>query len=264
VLALQAAGEHCPYTTSWQSWVHVDNTNAWHNNPMASENNGLSGSRPALNFNGHLMIRHISLMAAWVRSELLRSPSHGDESDARFASGECVALTSSSAALPAIRAKARFDVGVAALPRYDDFNNAPYGTLAGGSALWVMAGGAPREYAGVARFLAWLSKPAVALDWQQSTGSVPATQSVYAALQRGGYYKANPAMEVPVMELRGMRPGAYSRGLRLGNMPAIRAILDQELDAVWSGDKAPITALDESVQRGNAVLRTFDRAHSGK
>ena len=260
LIALQNAGADCPYTTSRQSWVHIENTNAWHNNPIASEDNGLGGTRAELRVNGHLMIRHISLLGAWVRSQLFRISGRADEGDTRFASGECAMLTSSSTARAEITRKAQFRVGVAQLPYYDDFNNAPYNTLSGGAALWAVGNTTARESLGMARFLAYLATPAVAADWQQSAGYVPVTQNAYATLQRSGYYKTNPEMDIAATQMRGYRSGAFTKGVRLGDYDKIRAILDDELDDVWKGVKAPISALDEAVQRGNVVLRAFERA----
>ncbi len=260
LIALQNAGADCPYTTSRQSWVHIENTNAWHNNPIASEDNGLGGTRAELRVNGHLMIRHISLLGAWVRSQLFRISGRADEGDTRFASGECAMLTSSSTARAEITRKAQFRVGVAQLPYYDDFNNAPYNTLSGGAALWAVGNTTARESLGMARFLAYLATPAVAADWQQSAGYVPVTQNAYATLQRSGYYKTNPEMDIAATQMRGYRSGAFTKGVRLGDYDKIRAILDDELDDGWKGVKAPISALDEAVQRGNVVLRAFERA----
>ena len=260
LIALQNAGADCPYTTSRQSWVHIENTNAWHNNPIASEDNGLGGTRAELRVNGHLMIRHISLLGAWVRSQLFRISGRADEGDTRFASGECAMLTSTSTARAEITRKAQFRVGVAQLPYYDDFNNAPYNTLSGGAALWAVGNTTARESLGMARFLAYLATPAVAADWQQSAGYVPVTQNAYATLQRSGYYKTNPEMDIAATQMRGYRSGAFTKGVRLGDYDKIRAILDDELDDVWKGVKAPISALDEAVQRGNVVLRAFERA----
>ena len=260
LIALQNAGADCPYTTSRQSWIHVENTSAWHNNPVASEDNGLGGTRAELRVNGHLMIRHISLLGAWVRSQLFRISGRADEGDTRFASGECAMLTSSSTARAEITKKAQFRVGVAQLPYYDDFNNAPYNTLSGGAALWAFSNTTARESMGMARFLAYLATPAVAADWQQSAGYVPVTQNAYSTLQRSGYYKTNPEMDIAATQLRGYRSGPFTKGVRLGDYDKIRAILDDELDDVWKGVKAPKSALDEAVQRGNVVLRAFERA----
>jgi len=261
LLSLQAAGSSCPYTTSLPTWVHIENVSAWHNNPLATEDNGLrEGRKPELNLNGHLMIRHVSLLTAWFRSELFRYSGRGNEGDQRFASGECAMLTSSSDARWDILGKARFGVKVAQFPYYDDYNDAPYNTLSGGSALWAMAGNSARENLGVARFLAYLATPAVAAQWQQATGATPVTEGAYAALQGTDYFKSNPDMEIALRELRGFRSGAYSRGVRLRALPLIHSILDDELEKVWQGGKAPISALNDAVQRGNVVLREAERA----
>ena len=41
----------------------------------------------------------------------------------------------------------------------------------------------------------------------------------------------------------------------------IRAIVDEELEQVWSGKKAAREALDSAVQRGNEQLERFEKAN---
>ena len=41
----------------------------------------------------------------------------------------------------------------------------------------------------------------------------------------------------------------------------IRDVIDEELEAVWSGKKTPRQALDEAVKRGNELLRKFEAAN---
>ena len=38
-------------------------------------------------------------------------------------------------------------------------------------------------------------------------------------------------------------------------------LIDEELEAVWAGDKDAQTALDSAVQRGDALLRRFEAAN---
>ena len=56
-------------------------------------------------------------------------------------------------------------------------------------------------------------------------------------------------------------PTANSKGLRLGSFDQIRGIIDEELEAVWAGDKDAQTALDSAVMRGDALLRRFEAAN---
>jgi sn-glycerol 3-phosphate transport system substrate-binding protein len=50
------------------------------------------------------------------------------------------------------------------------------------------------------------------------------------------------------------RPTEDSAGIRLGGLPRIRGIIDEELESVWSGAKTPLDALNSAVQRGNLLL----------
>lgn len=254
LIALRNADIECPYITSWQAWVHVENVSAWHNYPVASANNGFGPGRPELLFNSHLMIRHISLLSAWMKSELFIYSGRHDEGEARFASGECAVFSGSSAALAGIAANARFGVGVAQLPHYDDFKGAPYNTLLGGAALWVMAGKSAVENTGTARFLQYLATPEAAIEWHKSTGYVAPTRGAYTALRKSGYYEVQPQMEIAVNQLRGIHTGTYARGVRLRHFDKIRDILDEELEQVWKGNKPPKQALDDAVARGNVLL----------
>jgi sn-glycerol 3-phosphate transport system substrate-binding protein len=253
LVALRVETE-CPYTTSWQSWVHLENISAWHNYPFASANNGFGAGRAELLFNSHLMIRHVSLLSAWIRSELFRYAGRGNDAERLFATGECAVLTGSSAAYTSIRKAAKFPLGVAALPHYDDFKGAPFNTLIGGAALWAMSGKTAAEYRGVARFMQFIASPEISAEWHKSTGYIPITRGAHTALQKTGFYQEHPEMEIPVNQLRGINSGNYARGVRLPHYEKIRAILDEELEAVWNGSKAPFSALNEAVERGNLLL----------
>jgi sn-glycerol 3-phosphate transport system substrate-binding protein len=260
LLALYDSGEACPYTTSWQSWVHLENESAWHNHPFASENNGLGGTRAVLEFNSYLMIKHISLMSSWVKSKLFHYSGRTNQADIRFASGECAVLTGSSAAYTSFKRAAGFQLGVAQLPYYDDYNKAPYNTLIGGAALWTLTGKPAGDYAGVARFLEFLATPVVMAEWSEKTGYVPVTRGAFLALKNTGHFKENPEIEIAVNQLIGVKPGNYAKGVRVGNFVRIRDIIDEELEQVWNGSKAPKSALDDAVRRGNVLLREFEKS----
>ena len=59
------------------------------------------------------------------------------------------------------------------------------------------------------------------------------------------------------------KPTKVTKGIRLGNFVQIRGIIDEELEAVWAGKKAPKEALDDAVKRGNEQLRRFEQANKG-
>ena len=57
------------------------------------------------------------------------------------------------------------------------------------------------------------------------------------------------------------QPTANSKGLRLGSFDQIRGIIDEELEAIWSGDKSAQEAMDSAKERGDKLLRRFESAN---
>ena len=265
--ALLESGQSCALTSAWQSWVLVENMSAWHNQRFATHGNGMSagtGNGMAagtsavgvrLAFNTRLMVRWIATLSSWHKAGYFTYSGRRDEAEARFVSGECAILTSSSAAYPDLRRRAGFDLAVAQLPYYDDFDDAPQNTLAGGSALWALAGATAAQYRGVASFFAWLARAQVQVEWQSRTGGVPLTTAAYDLMRKQGFYSSHPEQEVAVRQLLA-KPTEDSGGIRLGRFRFIRGIIDEELESVWNEKKTPLDALNAAVQRGNVLLQT--------
>jgi sn-glycerol 3-phosphate transport system substrate-binding protein len=252
----------CAYTTDWQSWILVENLSAWHNEPLATRNNGYGGADAKLNFNGELLVRHIGLMSSWVKSGLFTYSGRTTEGESKFANGECAMITASSLAYAGLAKTARFEFAVSPLPYYDEFNGAPYNTIIRGASLWVPAGKKAAEYKGIAKFFSYLYKPEIQADWNRQTGYLPNTLAAYALIRTQGYYDRNPGADVAVKQMS-RKLELHSRGIRLTNFAQIRTVIDEELEAVWSQTKTPKEALDSAVVRGNDLLRRFERGAKG-
>jgi sn-glycerol 3-phosphate transport system substrate-binding protein len=254
--------ENCGLTTTWPSWVMLENLLAWHNEEYASRNNGYDGLDAKLTFNTRLAMRHVALMTAWTKGKIFSYSGRRDEGERRFARGECSMLTASSGSYSNLARDAKFDLGVLPLPHYDDVNAAPYNTLMGGASLWAL-NGKSAELKGVARFFAYLSRPEVQAEWHQATGYLPITRAAYELTAKSGYYEKNPGTAVAMQELLDAKrtPQPFSRGIRLGNHLMIRAVVDEELEQAWAAVKPPKQALDDAVARGNDLLRRFERAN---
>lgn len=257
----EAGGFECPYTTAWQSWVLLENMSAWHNQEFATHDNGMAAAQARLSFNTRLMMRWISMLSSWSKAGYFMYTGRGTEAESKFAAGECAMLTSSSASLADLKAAAKFDFGVAQLPFYDDIPGAPQNTLIGGAGLWVTAGKPKADYRGVARFLAWLAKPAVQAQWHQATGYVPLTTAAYELTRSQGFYATHPGHEIAVQQLLSRNPTRESKGIRLASFNKIRSIIDEELELVWKGTKTPFDALNTAVARGNELLDRFAQRH---
>ncbi|MGF1592323.1 MAG: sn-glycerol-3-phosphate ABC transporter substrate-binding protein UgpB [Kiloniellaceae bacterium] len=259
--ALKASGSACPFTTAWQSWVHLENLGAWHDQPFATKANGFEGLDTELVFNGPLQVKHVQQMGDWAREGKFVYSGRRNEGGARFRSGECAMFTESSAGYAGVKAEAEFDFGVSNLPYWDDVEGAPQNTIIGGASLWVLSGHSPEEYAGVARFFSYLSRPEVQAEWHQQTGYLPVTLAAYDLTREQGFYSENPGTETALIQMTSKDPTQNSKGLRLGSFDQIRGVIDEELEAVWAGDKSAQAALDAAVERGNVLLRRFERAN---
>jgi sn-glycerol 3-phosphate transport system substrate-binding protein len=255
-LALQAAAATpCGYTSDWQSWVQIENLGAWHDEPFATRSNGMDGGDSQLTFNTTFMLRHVSLLSAWARSGLFSYHGRGNEAEASFVSGQCALFTGSSNSLGAISEQARFAFGVAPMPYYDEYDGAPFRSVIGGDALWVMQGRSAAQYKAVARFLTWFAQAEQQAQWHQATGFLPITKAAWDLNRRLGFHAGNSGYEVALAELSARPDSPHGRGVRLPQLARIRAVIDEELEQVWAHTKAPKDALDAAVARGNQILR---------
>ena len=248
----------CAFTTGWQSWVQLESFSAWHNLPFATEQNGFAGTNPKLLFNGPVQTRHVANMQDWLKKGYFTYAGRRNEPEAKFYSGECAMMTTSSAAYGTVKQNAKFRFGVSTLPYYADVPGAPQNTIIGGASLWVMGGKSKEEYKAVARFLTFLSQPEIQAEWHQATGYLPITMAAYELTKKSGFYDQNPGTDVSVKQMI-VKTTDKSRGIRLGNFVQIRDIIDEELESVWSGKKDAKTALDEAVKRSNEQVQRFAR-----
>ncbi len=258
---LAEAGVECPLTTAWQSWVHLENFSAYHDVPFATQDNGFAGTDTELAFNGAAQVAHISAMGEWAKEGKFFYAGRRNEGGANFRAGECALFTESSAGYAGIKAEAEFDFDVRPLPYWKAVASEPQNTIIGGASLWVMEGHEDAEYEGVAQFLSFLSSSPVQAQWHQDTGYLPITTAAADATRAAGFYEENPGTDVAVIQMTTNQPTANSKGLRLGSFDQIRGIIDEELEAVWSGDKDAQTAMDSAVERGNKLLRRFEQAN---
>ena len=255
---LRAAGAVCGFTTSWPSWINVENFSAFHNLPISTDANGFGGLDAVLTFNNPLMVRHIAQLAEWQTTKAFDYSGRAQAAEPRFQNGECAIFIGSSATRADINSK--FDVGYGMLPYWPDVAGAPQNTSIGGATLWVLRNRPLDEYKGVAKFFAFLSKPEIQASWHQNTGYLPVTRAAFDLTRAQGFYDRNPGTAISIEEITLKPPTENSKGVRLGSFVLIRDVIDEELEQAFSGKKSAQAALDSAVERGNKLLRQFERA----
>ena len=258
---LRTSGVPCGFTTSWPSWIQIENFSAFHNAPISTSSNGFAGLDAELTFNNALVARHIGQLAEWQATRIYDYGGRGQSAEPRFQKGECGIFVGSSATRADIRANSKFEVGYGMLPYWPDVAGAPQNTIIGGATLWVLRSRPQAEYAGVAKFFAFLSKPEVQAAWHQHTGYLPVTRAAYELTRSQGFYDRNPGASIATEQITMKPPTVNSRGVRLGSFVLVRDAIEDELELVFSGKKSAQAALHSAVERGNRLLRQFERAN---
>ena len=124
-----------------------------------------------------------------------------------------------------------------------------------------MSGHSDEEYKGVASFMRFLSSTVIQAAWHQNTGYLPVTMAASERTKSSGFYEKNPGTDIAGIQMTRNQTTELSKGLRLGSFDQIRGMIDEELEAVWSGKKDAKTALTSAVQRGNVLLRRFESSN---
>ena len=256
---LKAAGVVTPFGKGWQSWTMIENYSAWHDLPMGTMENGFTGTATEFTFNNDHVVNHIQRLSDMAKEGLFVYGGRRGDSRPQFVNGEAAMWINSSAYFGGFVADIKdFRFTQVPMPVDTAVRAEPQNSIIGGATLWVMQGHEDAEYACTAKFLDFLSQTEVQADWAQSTGYVPITTAAADLMAERGFFTDNPGTDVAISQLSLNAPTANSRGLRFGNYVQVRDVIDEELEAVWSGTKTAREAMDEAVRRGNELLRRFE------
>lgn len=258
---LVASGMKCGYSFGWQSWVMIENYSTWHNQAIGTKENGFAGTDTELTFNTDALKKRIQTIADGQKSGRFVYAGRKGDSLPSFTNGDCGMWMNSSAYYGSINGKVKFEFGQAMLPLDTDAADKPQNSIIGGATLWVLKGHDQGDYKGVAQFMTYLSTAPVQAWWHQGTGYVGITMAATKLSEEQGFYKANPGTDTAAKQLSLNPPTANSRGLRFGNFVQIRDVVNEEMEAIWGGKKTASDGLDAAVERGNKLLRKFERVN---
>lgn len=257
-----ASGAKCGFTSQWQTWALIENFGALHDLPFATKANGFGGIDIELKINSPGHVKHIQALFDMTKDKSFVYGGREGKSTALFTAGDCAFHIASSATASAIdKALGQGNVGISMMPYWPDIKAKPQNSIIGGATLWVLQGKPQAEYAGVAKFFSFLSRPDIQAKWHQETGYVPITVAATSVTEKAGFYAKNPGRDIAVKQLELNPPTENSKGLRIGNFVQIRDVMDEELEAVWAGQKTAKVALDDAVKRGNDLLKRFEAAN---
>jgi sn-glycerol 3-phosphate transport system substrate-binding protein len=243
------------FTVSWPSWILMENMHAWHDQPFSDQDNGFAGLATQLKFNGKLGGQILDLLSRWNDEKIFTYSGRGSKGDQPIINGEAAVGIASTALVGTLTKTAKFEWGTGSLPRISGY---PIGnSIIGGASLWVMKGHKPEEYKAVGRFLEFLGKPDQQAWWHAQTGYLPVSNSALKALQATDHFKKNPDMWTAFDQITKGKTTKNSQGVRLGNLSAIRDVIEGEIENILSNKKTSQQGLDDAVKKGNEMLKEF-------
>jgi sn-glycerol 3-phosphate transport system substrate-binding protein len=254
-----------PMTSSWMIWVQLEQFSAMHDLPFATKSNGFEGLDAELRFNGPAQVKQWDRLLLMAKEGLYEYGGRDTVPDALLFSGAAAIGFGSSSARGQVAANAKFKWAEALLPTDPAVNPNPINSIIGGASLWTMTAKnrTDAEYKAVARFLKFLGAPEQDAHFHQTTGYVPVTFGGFEKSKADGYYTKQPGADLPIAQLSRGKVTPNSRGLRLGRLAEIRNILYEETEKALQGQQTGQAALDSAVQRGNKVLRDFQKSVGG-
>jgi sn-glycerol 3-phosphate transport system substrate-binding protein len=238
-------GSKCPLTTSRFAWIHSENVSSQASEAVVAK----AGSKDVVQANSMVNVKHLALLASWQKSRYFHYFGSGREGDRRFLSGECAMLTGESS-LYADARRAGLDVGIAALPHYDDvYAPKPADVLPDGAGLWVLAGHKKDEYKLAARFVDFMLRPEVQAEWVKATSYLPMTPVALKGLRDSGI--PQNLLDAAEKRLSVTRKGS-TRAKHGPVRDQLHEFLGEEVGYVWTTDRPAKEALDNTARRVNS------------
>lgn len=251
---LKKGGYDCTYTTAYPGWVLFESFLAIHGLPL-TQNNPLRTA-----YATPQLLHHFKRLKRWHSLKYLRYAGRVDDATILFTSGVCPLFSQSSGAYNSLSALVPFRIGIASMPLDTEVSALRHANVAGGAALWAVAGKNRDHYKGIAQFFAFIAKPETQKRWHELTGYVPiGLQGVYADILRSSRH---PALYMARKDLAGEVPEQSIQ--RFGPQNQIRGINDEILEAMFAGFLSPGKALEESAVRSDHVLLRFVRNTLGE
>jgi sn-glycerol 3-phosphate transport system substrate-binding protein len=251
-----------PMTTAWPTRIQLEQYSALHNLPFATKADGFEGLDAVLTINSQPHVKHVVRLLEMAKDGTFKYAGRDNAADPLLISGQAGIHFDSSGMRGDLVKNAKFDWAAAFLPYDPEIIKSPLNSIIGGASLWPMTAPdrTPAEYKGVAQFLVFLSTPENAAAWHQHTGYAPVTFAGFELSKQQGFYEKNPGADLPVAQLTRGTVTDNSRGLRLGRLPEIRNVIQEELEKALQGGQTAQQALDAAVDRGNKVLRAFEKS----
>jgi sn-glycerol 3-phosphate transport system substrate-binding protein len=166
-----------------------------------------------------------------------------------FFDGKAAIVWLSTGNLTNVRATAKFDFGVAPLPR----NKRAGGPHSGGN-FYIFKNASKAEQAAALKFIKWATTPERAAKWSMDTGYIAVRPDAYATTAMKQYTAGFPAALVG----RDQLPNTVAE-LTTHDGPRVTKVLIDALQAALTGQKSPDAALHDAQRESDRLLRSYQK-----
>ncbi|WP_131777731.1 extracellular solute-binding protein [Legionella fairfieldensis] len=240
---LREAGYACSYTSAYPSWIQLESFAAIH---------GLSRSNKKPYTTA--LIHHLERLKKWQENHYFEYGGRASNATVLFTSGHCVLFSQSSGSYNSLAELVKFGIGVAPVPLDTQISSQRHNNIAGGAALWAIAGQTQESYQGIARFFSYLTQPETQQRWHQKTGYLPVGLSgIYASLLK----KTHPVLALAQEDLGRQSEEPISSSVEPQNQ--IRLINDEALEVIFASIQSPAQAMEEAIERARYIVLRFAR-----
>lgn len=246
---IKKAGYNCTYTTAYPGWVLFESFLAIHGLPITQ------GNPARAVFNTPQLAHHFQRLKRWHELHYFRYGGRVDDATILFTSGVCPLFSQSSGAYNSLSALVPFRLGVASMPLDTEVSKVRHANVAGGAALWAVAGQTKEQYKGIASFFMFIARPDIQQRWHEHTGYLPiGLKGRYASIIQSSKHPALLLARADLEDSLNTVPFKH-----LGPQNQIRGINDEVLEAMFAGLISSQEALDEAITRSNHILLRFTR-----
>lgn len=238
-------------------WSMIEGFSTINNLPYGTLANGRDGLGTEYVFNEGPIVQHVENIDKWVKDGTARLSGQGISASQLYTDGTCSTWIKSTSGHGSVEGKVKFNWNATLQPHLEgvDAHNANLG----GAALWVMDGKSEAENEATAAFMEFLAKAQTQAWWSERTGYIPVTNAAYDLMKSQDFFKKNPTREVAILGLIRGATTDNSWGFRFGNSNQYWAAVNEEFQAIFSGKKSVQEGLDAAVERGNKILRQYEK-----
>ena len=149
------------------------------------------------------------------------------------------------------------EIGVAALPGVPGGTGEP---LRFGGFLWIFKERPKEEQEAAWKFIKWLMEPEQQAEWFAGTGYMPVSHSAIDQPAAKDVIAQYPLFQVPLdLYLNSTVTTPAALGAVLGPFHQVREALDQGVEAMLSGAKDPVAALDDAAASADQAIEEYNQ-----